>query len=1163
VVDNPSKPLTVSESLRLTFFGDISSEAAVEALYTGAAPALIDGIVHGVPSPDRLRAAAGLYIWTGQIPQATGAYFTPNPYCAKAFVGLADEKGKDLRQSIRWRTGIGDKKGTGALVCCPFEIDDLPMEEQAARLDWLERETGLRLALLTLSGDARPESVEAASVTPERVKKGKSIHAFYAIHTLDPRKDADLKLWTQVQHALIGILRSDHHIVNTGRLMRAPGEVGRMPRTPWATGPVRIQTVLRAEPVAHDPNVLLARLRAAADADGIDDVEMAYAAVVHAAQMKRRAATLLNAGDFERAAVLRVQAEEALRTRAVPASLPSFAAKKPAQARGGYERDADVSNIQDDLQCSPFLKVRSDIVVTADDGRAMSLREWRDALNPGEGLRIFCPQPGCLRHSDGRERTETVAILSRGKGRQIGWYCFVEARVHRVSRDAITYEQDLRVQSDRPRYLPPLDDAGPVLLLAADTGTGKTTRLAEMGGKVKRMLVVCDRVSLAREAAARYQAENYQDLEGPLTASRLVCCINSLDRAAPTSPYELVVLEESESLAGSLFGGTIPTVDRKGKPGSGTLHRTLQKIACATLRTGGRLIAADAFGALGDVSASSALLASLLVPLPNPPVVEVRKHGRTRAGTKVFRYATENDAISAARDLASIGERVIVACSQAQTARLVANELLTVVDDKTRVKVYTRDSDAKARAELGDVGFHWSADRCAAVVFSPVVYTGISYDPKDARDYFDAVFIFGRRVPGIGWTKLLQMGDRFRSATTYHVWIPPVELDKPTSVEHIRAEQVARIEACVAAALEAVPFDARSETKVNSDAHFDLFLEVERAVRLRDEAVNEDYFAWWEAHGAEIIYVPNSMDPHEDIAARNKEQTAERRRERGLAIERALPLTPAEWDAARGSHDANMVNRAEHTRLLDKFGEVPASLAAEDEHRALTKKCEEFARTAAQAGADFRAAARRDIAMVRSGYKAQAPADAQRALARVCLLAACFGDDVMPLVFQASTERSVLEAIRWSGPELKHKKASELYEEMLRHFEISDTVAGIAGLPPEFVARDPAKAVGMCLADIGLRSEATQRRTKNGVVRFYYLELLTREESLRLFDRERRRLRDGQVESLLPATPLAEAGVTHPAATGPIERIATCVTARRGLAVMVPDKQGGARGRAA
>ena len=262
------------EALATVHFGDITSNDYLAAIYAGRDPT-IPLAVRSAPKP-LLDAAwgdpKGVVVWEGPIPDREGGgciagrYIVANPYSTEK-VGDYDA------DSLSVGAGLTDA-AVAEITTIAAETDEaedgglMPIVDQARLYDGIERDAGITFAAAVLSGDKRDGVDGLARVKPyEVVKEGKSLHVFLAVRACPPN-EANLRLRREAVDALVALASSDPACRDLSRKMRFGGVVAR--GTGAAKGVVRVQTLIRAEPVAYDLQDLRDRLVGLAIARGID-----------------------------------------------------------------------------------------------------------------------------------------------------------------------------------------------------------------------------------------------------------------------------------------------------------------------------------------------------------------------------------------------------------------------------------------------------------------------------------------------------------------------------------------------------------------------------------------------------------------------------------------------------------------------------------------------------------------------------------------------------------------------------------------------------------------------------------------------------------------------------------------------------------------------------
>ena len=211
--------------------------------------------VRGMSKPDHAQHA-DLYGWRGQIPGAVGDYGLASLYDAHA-LDLDDP-------ALDYGTGLTASR-VARLVSVFVEADDISMDDQAVRLHHLAAHMGIR-GLAILTGDTRPESIEAAEVDPDKVRAGKSIHFHVPIVWIEPTDIEAVAKWKACGDMLAAIMMGDISVAgDLARKSRVGGLVAGNPNTK-----VRIQSYIRRPGRALPIDDLHLRLRDYCDRFDID-----------------------------------------------------------------------------------------------------------------------------------------------------------------------------------------------------------------------------------------------------------------------------------------------------------------------------------------------------------------------------------------------------------------------------------------------------------------------------------------------------------------------------------------------------------------------------------------------------------------------------------------------------------------------------------------------------------------------------------------------------------------------------------------------------------------------------------------------------------------------------------------------------------------------------
>ena len=1027
-----------------------------------------------------LDQVAPLYIWSGEhLGDKDGRFWIPalinTADLLNVIKSVAADKGimpwEAEDRVRRWASGPR-KKFCSEAICAAVEIDHLPRDEQERRYAPLTAATGLRWALQVFSG-------------------GKSVHAYLSF---DKPISAGDPIRLEIQHLLIVILEGDHNIVDASRLLRLPG---------W-DGSVRKQPVLHADASAHYTSEgIRDRLKEYAASLGITDVELALQCL-RTAKALDDAANRQSGG--EAAHELREHAALLRKTRASPN--------------------------EDYLTLAAFMlgrKGRSRSAGSVGTGGSWEGGEYRVPMATFAGLqeRDRCIPPCCAGH-----HRETAVYL--GGGRAWCHKCgqlVVEDRSKILSDPAIKFGG--KVGKQRYLVLGRMELPGGIHVLVADTGTGKTTRLAEIVKEARRrgerVLVIVHRRSLARDAAEAYGLDCYLDLQGDITSDGVVVSMDSLHRyqvdpgaeddlldgeAVANRCPDWIIIEESESAFGHLGGGgTIPLV--AGKSGRATAREVylhVETLVRGTVAKGGRVVAADALAG-GYTQATLARFAGC-----DQAALTLRGHRWTADDPEVIGYEKRQDVLAALLEVvADSGKKPIIACTSAGAARRVHHVLAAAGHNGL---VLTADESHERWSKRQCVTEGWGdADY---VVHSPSIDSGVNFNPEDATERFTDVFIFADSVVGIGWRKLVQMRHRARHHDRVHWWCArSFKHGRPCDEPTVRKEMETRWKSARGWMVRYVP---ETEGKLKAvkyrDDDFFAFIVASRAHgRTEGADVAAAWCAWWRSRGAE-------MTAGQVLSKAERRKAANLWTEAGRTIDKryddsvlaAEKLTRTEHDhiRRRGARSKDEALALERVRPLNRFGGLRRELAALDRHRERTRQVTRASRAAlvceGDVGKAHEAAMGTDLAAVRKGEAGAVKGASSRVRVAVGLVGGVLGrgwargllppsvrDD--PAIQLAHTPSNCSDLKEMTGGVCQQAAptvewtASGLAPRLLaiwRRFQdgLADAEVALAGLGlTERDLRDhPTRTMGSLLRYIGLATRHRQPRVDGKRVRVYWVD---------------------------------------------------------------------------
>ena len=981
---------TISQALQEVRWGDISHAEALTALYSG-----IEQPVTRARSAASLRHAAqrdGACYWLGDIPHKDGVFLAPNLWEPSRALSVAQSHPRGPDHAIRWRAKMADRKVVGTLAVIGVEIDDVPLEEQAARLDELAYLTGRWPSLVIMSGDPREGS------------PGKSLHAFWAL-----KQGAQLDDWRRAVDLLIGLLGADTACRNPGRAWRAPSKRGKE----------RVQTTIWAEPSAHELPALLADLERVAEDRGIET---------------------------------EVEAETGKASRARISTGANYAAG--------------------------WLAPQTE--VTAADGRRYRLDVWPEHLD--EEVRCWAPTERGLVRSSGERRDQPGATLRIDERTgQAVVACHIEQVLYRPERPLDPALASPPLPPPEMPYLGEVELNERVVVMRCDTGTGKTQTLAEQTAPSRTgrpRITISPRVAISRDVARRYGATCYLDVEGDISLTHdpdVVVTINSVRRLyAPPGSAPTLVLEESEQLAQSLFGGTIP------QTGEGSAVEVLD-VLCGLAEQADRIICADAFA--GEATAA---LLDVLAPGEARQTIVL---GRARPAP-VTVWDERLAMLDALEARLAAGERAIVASA----TKSAAEDLARAMRDKGyRVRCYTSDTDESERQDLADVHRWWSDEYADLVVYSPAISAGVSYDPPEGR--FDVAAMLAPLVDGVDWTTCAQMLDRARKPGEVWLWVPEVEepLGVPT-VRHIRERRAAEWRASVQTYAASHGFDVELPAVRDDQAErglLDIAVAVEHARACRQSDRRADLVRYLEARGAPVAY---SHEQRERLREALREARAKRLAEYGQRVEDAETLSPGDLKQLerQGAWSAEEVATLRRQELLERYGRIDAELASADHSDTVWRQTRELVRAGLVVDGHTRAAAGKDLDGVESGVRSSVRARVARALGDVLLVRTVLGDEQLARILEpvrapakGEQGRAVmrddlsrdgeLPGLRWTPSAWDADELAREYRYQLRRHGISSRLARVS---PTALAEDPQRWLGRTLNRWGLATHRQRERVE-------------------------------------------------------------------------------------
>lgn len=521
-------------------------------------------------------------------------------------------------------------------------------------------------------------------------------------------------------------------------------------------------------------------------------------------------------------------------------------------------------------------------------------------------------------------------------------------------------------------YLPRLAlGRGEVVVLQASLGSGKTHRIAEAIQALRqkhgdlRVIATNHRRALCRQAAIRFGIDCYEDLDGMIDRSAVIC-LNSLPRLSPRmcdAPH-LLVIDEIEAVCQQLFGDTLAHRNPE-RPNTAAVALTLRRVVRATLEAGGNILLADAHAHPESINA---LLRFCGVAQGARWVRHI-----TAAPLDVVSHPSEARLVAELLAHLEGGRRVALATDSRSRSRDLQAWL---ADQGYRVKSYTGKMTRGRRRELADVEAAWAPSEADVIIYTPAVDAGVNHDPADITERFDAVFGLFTGSAKLGAATIQQMMFRCRHVAEHHVYIALRDDPRSTDLEHIRAELHGRStgpEERVRAVRCVVPARARTYS-----ALLDFEAAIERMARLRARRLRPQLHAMYTERHATLTIA-------EDLEkARRRRLTREVRamgREAAeldaQAVLISVVLAVDAYDELRRDHsvDAATAAQVEKSRMVRQFGAecIDLDLITRDEQGRMSKRARNAVSLRLAREGHWRTLAEKDRLALLNGHGAARP----------------------------------------------------------------------------------------------------------------------------------------------------------------------------------------------
>ncbi len=485
------------------------------------------------------------------------------------------------------------------------------------------------------------------------------------------------------------------------------------------------------------------------------------------------------------------------------------------------------------------------------------------------------------------------------------------------------------ISSPTRRYLPDIELEAPLTCVWAGLGTGKTHQAARWARDAARVTYVSPRRSLVDQACARLELRNYQHLNGPIHADKVGICINSIHRR-PTydvpgaqQRYDLLVIDEVEQCLDAMFGPTVRN--------SSALLAHMR----ALCREHRRVVLLDAYGQV-----STTRFFAHLMGLNNDQVQVIDFEG-PRHFDKAFQYNSFEAICEAITGAVKANKRVVVASTSCNDALIVGRELNEL---GCKALVITSKADESALGTLKDPNAHWR--NYDAVIYSPTVQSGVSFDIKD---HFDVAFLVGRTIPpsmerwpapSLKHTDLMQMVCRVRHTRekALHLWVEATQHRFDTDRESI-TRSILELTKASAAVVASYTGD---DVEFSVDPHASLWLKTKawrlHLAREQGNDLSGAYINHLRALGTELAGT-DPLDHDAQSRLRRHFSNARKllRREHAQAVYDAPSISIERAQAIHDRGPRSMDEELATKRAFIKafFGRISLDLVAEELHAGL------------------------------------------------------------------------------------------------------------------------------------------------------------------------------------------------------------------------------------
>lgn len=464
-------------------------------------------------------------------------------------------------------------------------------------------------------------------------------------------------------------------------------------------------------------------------------------------------------------------------------------------------------------------------------------------------------------------------------------------------------------------------------------GSGKTHEVTRLLEPLKTFVVASPRVILTRELHRRVEEKGHEDVvhyqdatSHTIYDNKSVICINSTNRihlghfGQEAIRREAVVIDEAEQCLPVLFNNKL----RKSGE-SGEMYQSLKTM----LMNADRVYVADAF-----LSEGSLQILKRMMELRDDEI-QVIEHEYIEPDLRFLMADTQADLEKQTFALLEEGKRLAIPCT-AKSDVIALEQQIKARFPELRVLAIHSDSDDEIRALIHNVNESWLD--YDAVLYSPTISSGVSFDPKE---HFDHIVLFAKSVDGIGYNDLLQKLRRVRNprSLTIYAWIDGKEYRRSIDKEQIRREALLKIETTHEFLTQHPVLDLKVvEGKLvrhpANEEHFAAWVDQEAEQRKRCNNVKGCFLAYCETRG---IPVEDLNKSSKSEAKKLNEERAELKQalkqEKHKQIMEAEEIDIEEARQIEQKHHATQNEKlaARRARIKDFFGYIDEELISRSE----------------------------------------------------------------------------------------------------------------------------------------------------------------------------------------------------------------------------------------